>query len=105
MTHENCEALEAADNEKKCVSDLKEEAERLTPSSSVLDSSAMATRGDNVGEDWCFNRDDDGCFTHHRVSSRRTLINSFIIYYIKERASIRTIILAIRAQKSKSKSY
>ena len=30
MTHENCEALEAADNEKKCVSDLKEEAERLT---------------------------------------------------------------------------
>ena len=45
MTHENCEALEAADNEKKCVSDLKEEAERLTPSSSVLDSSAMATRG------------------------------------------------------------
>ena len=27
------------------MSDLKEEAERLTPSSSVLDSSAMATRG------------------------------------------------------------
>jgi len=51
VTHENCAALEAADNEKKCVSDLKEEAERLTPSSSLLDlsslldSSAMATRG------------------------------------------------------------
>jgi iron complex transport system substrate-binding protein len=45
VTHENCAALEAADNEKKCVRDLKEEAERLTPSSSVLDSSAVAMRG------------------------------------------------------------
>ena len=44
VTHENCAALENADNEKKCVTDLKEEAERKTPSASFADSSAITTR-------------------------------------------------------------
>ena len=37
-------ALENADNEKKCVTDLKEEAERKTPSAFFADSSAITTR-------------------------------------------------------------
>ena len=44
VTHENCAALENADNEKKCVTDLKEEAERKTPSALFADSSAITTR-------------------------------------------------------------
>ena len=44
VTHENCAALENADNEKKCVTDLKEEAERKTPSALLADSSAITTR-------------------------------------------------------------
>ena len=44
VTHENCAALENADNEKKCVTDLKEEAERKTPSAFFADSSAITTR-------------------------------------------------------------
>ena len=42
VTHENCAALENADNEKKCVTDLKEEAERKMPS--AFFSSAITTR-------------------------------------------------------------
>jgi len=46
VTHENCAALENADNEKKCVTDLKEEAERKTPSAPAqrFCSSAITTR-------------------------------------------------------------
>ena len=33
VTNEHCEALEAVDAEKKCVTDLKDEAVRLTPAS------------------------------------------------------------------------
>jgi hypothetical protein len=39
--------LENADNEKKCVTDLKEEAERKTPSE-LLDSSAFRARGSTI---------------------------------------------------------
>ena len=47
VTHENCAALENADNEKKCVTDLKEEAERKTPSE-LLDSSAFRARESTI---------------------------------------------------------
>jgi iron complex transport system substrate-binding protein len=36
VTNEHCEALEAVDAEKKCVTDLKDEAVRLTPASMTI---------------------------------------------------------------------
>ena len=70
VTHENCAALENADNEKKCVTDLKEEAERKTPSAFFA---RFQRNHDEKKRDRCdvrrFNRDRTRCGIRHRVMS------------------------------------